>query len=463
MWEQIRANKRKSTTLIIVMAFILIGLGYAIGFGIGGQPETAYIGVGGAVVLWAILCLTALGGGNAIMLATAGATKLEEGDLPVVRNCVEEMSIASGLPKPPEVYLIDDNAPNAFAVGSPRQSAVAVTTGLVSRLNRDEIQGVIAHEIGHIRNHDTRFMVMAGVLVGAIVIISDIFLRGVFRAHMYGGGRRSSGGGKGGNQAQAIMMIVALVAAILAPIFAHLLYFACSRKREYLADASAARFTRYPEGLARALEKISGAVSTDGHKANRVIAPMYIINPLAAHGAAGLGSTHPPTEKRIQILRAMGGGAAYANYEKAYEKVSGAGAPLIGASSLTADTGEVGVREASEAPERTPAKRRREAVDTLRLKSGFRFADCQCGLRLKVPPVFQKPALGCPSCGRMVPIPAAPGAAAGPPAELLKLRLTDEGWQSVRCSCGADIEVSPEFSATRMKCRKCGRRIEFER
>ena len=312
-------------------------------------------------------------------------------------NVVEEMSIASGLGQMPKVYVIDDDAPNAFAVGyRPGRAAVAVTAGLLRRLNRDELQGVIAHEIGHIRNLDVRFMTMAGVMVGSIVIISDIFLRSLW----FGAGRRSSSRNRGGGQAQIILMVIAIVLAILAPLLAQMLYFACSRKREYLADASAARFTRYPEGLASALEKISrqaGRQSDDKKKANRVVAPMYIINPLQARSAAGLMSTHPPTEKRVKVLRSMGGNVGFAEYEAAYRKIHGNQASCIGTRTLSADTGAE-VREPSVKPgtKQDAIARAREAGDLLAGLADYLFIACACGVRIKVPPEFKRPSITCP-------------------------------------------------------------------
>ncbi|MCX8036806.1 MAG: M48 family metallopeptidase [Candidatus Sumerlaeia bacterium] len=397
MWEQIRSNRRKSAILLVLMAVLLLALGSSLGAAATGAPEGAIAGAALAAAVWLILTLVAYAGGDNIMLATAGARRIEKRDLPKLFNIVEEMTIASGLPVMPEVYLIESNVPNAFAVGSPKRSAVAVTTGLLARLNRDELQGVIAHEIGHIRNQDTRFIVLAGVMVAAIVLIADLF----WRSMAYG--RFRGGRGRGGGQAQAILMLVALVLVILSPILARLLYFACSRKREYLADASAARFTRYPEGLASALEKIDKAVLSERPDVNRVIAPMYIVNPLAARGGiSGLFSTHPPTAERIRILRAMGKSASFAQYEEAYRTVSGKSG-LIGASAL-ADSGETPVREAAAETEPVAAARKREAMDVLYRKSGYRIAQCTCGTRMKVPPTHPDPAIPCPTCGRSVSV-----------------------------------------------------------
>ena len=454
MWEQIRANRRKSFFLVVFMACLLIAMGYAIGFAAVGQPEGGIVGVGVAVLVWLVLCLSAFVGGDGIMLSTVGARRIEKRDLPRLFNVVEEMTIAAGLPQVPEIYLIDSNAPNAFAVGSPKRSVVAVTTGLLSRLNRDELQGVIAHEIGHISNLDCRFMVLAGVVVGAIVLLSDLFLRGLRHARF--GGRSSRGGG----QAQLILFVVAIVLAILAPIFARLMYFACSRKREYLADASSARFTRYPEGLASALEKVETA-AVSAADVNRVVAPMYIINPLQARGAFGLMSTHPSTGDRIRILRTMAGGVSYAQYERAYREIR-KGAGILGASALT-DQADVAVRPPSTENEPLMADRRREAMDTVHRLNGYRFAQCGCGTRMKLPPVYKETEITCPSCGKSVAVPADGEAALPPPDEAVQVRLEDNAtWRAIQCPCGAKIPISPTFSGKRMRCSKCGRRIEIE-
>jgi heat shock protein HtpX len=212
---------------------------------------------------------------------------------------------------------------------NPKKSVVAVTTGLLKIMNRDELQGVIAHEISHIINRDIRYMTLATIMVGTVAILSQIFLRSM----MFSGGRRSGSSGKG--KGNAIMMIVAIVFAILAPIAIRLLYLAVSRKREYLADASAARLTRYPEGLASALEKISTSTA-DMQVADKSMAPMYIANPLKPKGQRlrNLSSTHPPLEERIKILRTMGKSHSFAGYQEAFQAVTNSKKGVIPQSAL---------------------------------------------------------------------------------------------------------------------------------
>ncbi|THB63693.1 MAG: peptidase M28, partial [Desulfovibrio sp.] len=326
MWEQIRANRRKSVSLFVGMGIILCLLGFVAGWALtGAGPSGGLAGVVIALVVFFILTLISRFGGSSILLATTGAKKVDHNVHPQLYNVVEEMALAAGHPMP-KVYIMNEDAPNAFATGrKPENFAIAVTAGLLARLNRDELQGVVAHEMSHIANRDVSYMTYAGVALGAVTLISHFFLRSLW---FTGGSRRYRSSDSGGGQAQIVFIIAALVLAILGPILAQLLYFAISRKREYLADASAARLTRYPEGLASALEKIAGSTQ-ELKAANKVTAPMFIINPLKQKGmaASNLSSTHPPIDKRVAILRAMGG-AGYDSYQQAFSTVTGNAAPL---------------------------------------------------------------------------------------------------------------------------------------
>ena len=245
--------------------------------------------------------------GDALVLKASGARELAAADAPQLLNIVEELRIASDLPMP-RVYLIDDSAPNAFATGrDPEHASIAVTSGLIDRLNREELQGVIAHELSHVRNLDIRFALLIGVLVGGIALLADMLLRYTF---FFGGrGRRNDRGG--GGAAQVIVLVLALVLAIVAPIAARAVQFAVSRQREYLADASAVELTRNPQGLEVALAKI--ATDTEVLEvANRSTQHMYIINPIKKFEdrSRGLFSTHPPIVDRVNRLRGLRGAAA---------------------------------------------------------------------------------------------------------------------------------------------------------
>jgi heat shock protein HtpX len=296
--DRIAANKRNSLFLIaIFLAFVAV-FGYVIGYAWIGDPVRALFGLVLAFVVGTISGFVSYYAGGRIVLAASRAQEVTHDEAPQLFNVVEEMAIAGGLPMP-KVYIIKDSAPNAFATGrDPEHASVAVTSGLLEKLNRDELQGVIAHEMSHVGNFDIRYAMLVGILVGTTVLISDFFLRSLW----FGGGRRREGGG----QAQIIMIIVAVVLAILAPIFARLLQLSISRQREYLADATAVKFTRNPKGLADALQKISGDREVL-EAANRATAHLYIVNPIKRYEkrATGLFSTHPPIEERIQILRSM--------------------------------------------------------------------------------------------------------------------------------------------------------------
>jgi heat shock protein HtpX len=304
----------------------------------------------------------------------------------------------------PDIYIMDDPALNAFATGrDPEKATVAVTSGLLQKLNRDELQGVIGHEMAHIKNRDVLLMAMCSVLLGTIVILAWYASRFL----LFGGmtrTRRSSSSGRGGS-GQVIIIIVAIALMILAPIMAQLIYFAISRRREYLADSSSALYTRYPEGLASALEKI--AASTDQLKsANQATAPMFIVNPFRKQGmaASDLTSTHPPISERIHILRSMAG-ASFSDYALAYRQVRNTSKVLIPAAAVTA-AGTVALRAAQpEAPEKLEeAQRARETSNLLWNLSDYKAITCACGIKLKVPPSFKWSEIRCPHCGMINPV-----------------------------------------------------------
>jgi heat shock protein HtpX len=296
--DRIGVNRRNSLFLILVFLVFVLALGYVIGYAWIGDPVGALFGLGLALVVGTIAGLLSFFAGDRMVLAASRAKEIRHEDAPRLFNVVEEMSIAGGLPMP-KVYIIRDSAPNAFATGrDPEHASVAVTSGLLDKLDRDELQGVVAHEMAHVGNYDIRYAMLVGILVGTTVLISDFFLRGLW----FGGGRSREGGG----YVQIIMLVVAIFLAILAPLFARLLQLSISRQREYLADATAVRLTRNPDGLADALQKISGDREVL-EAANRATAHLYIANPVKSFEkrAKGLFSTHPPIQERISLLRAM--------------------------------------------------------------------------------------------------------------------------------------------------------------
>ena len=398
MWEQIHANKRNSILLLMLMAAVLGLLGWIIGMSVSPDPAAGLFGLVIALIIWMILAMVSFSSGDAIFLAASKATPVTKSVHPQLFNVVEEMAIAARLPMP-KIYIINDPAPNAFATGrSPQSASLAVTAGLLGRLNRDELQGVVGHEMSHILHRDILFVTIAGVMLGAITLISEIFLRSMFYSSM---GRRYSSRDKGGGQAQLVMLVIAIAAAILAPIMATLLYFALSRRREYLADAGSARLTRYPEGLASALEKISQN-TTPLSVANKVTAPMYIVNPLQKKGMklSDLTSTHPPISERIKILRGMAG-ASFADYSNAFKNTTKHSTP-IPASSLKDES--VQIRSASQQQAVSARNQHRNISDIMQQTAGFRFVNCSCGLKLKIPPNFKTARVQCPRCGQVLPI-----------------------------------------------------------
>ncbi len=297
MYKQIDSNKRKSWLLLVIFTGILVLAGYAYGVWTG---DTGF-GLTLALLISLIMTLVSWFAGDKIVLSTSGAREITSRDQnPYLWNLVENLAITAGIPKP-KIYLIDDPAPNAFATGrNPQTASVAVTSGIVNLLENEELEGVIAHELSHVKNYDTRFLMLVAILVGGLALLGQFF----FRGSLFGGRRNNRERSDGAN----VLAIVGLVFLILAPFIGELIKLAISRKREYLADASGALLTRYPEGLARALEKIRN-VHEPVQRASYATAHLWIANPFGENGArqwlANLFSTHPPINDRIRQLRLM--------------------------------------------------------------------------------------------------------------------------------------------------------------
>ena len=406
MWELIRANKRNSILLMILMAAVLLLLGFIIGTAYTG-PDGGLLGIIIATAVWFFMAALSFSSGDRILLASSKAIPVTHDDYPQLFNVVEEMSIAAGLPIP-KVYIIPDPAPNAFATGrNPKNASIAVTAGLLGRLNRDELQGVVAHEMSHILHRDILFVTLAGIMLGAIVLLAQVYLRSMIYGGM-GSRRRYSSGGRNAGPAQLILILIAILAAILAPLMAQLLYFAISRKREYLADAGAVRLTRYPEGLANALEKIANDHSPQLAAVNKVTAPMYIANPFKKADSMSLSdltSTHPPISERIRILRSMTHGVSFRDYSDSFVGITG-GKTIIPRASLTKE--DVVLRQASDEAKQQMRKQTqmRQVGDIMRQVQGFLFLTCLCGLSLKIPPNYKQDNVTCPRCNRKLQIPA---------------------------------------------------------
>jgi heat shock protein HtpX len=302
-YAQIAANRRRSLVLVLVVVIVLAALGFAVGFAITGALEGGYVAIGIAVTIALLMTAGSYFAGDSLVLAASRAREVNEVEAPQLVNVVRELSLAANIPAP-KVYVIEDSAPNAFATGrGPEHAKVAFTTGLLQKLDREELQGVVAHELSHVRNLDIRFALLVGVLVGSIALLADFFLRFTF----WGGGR-SRGRDSGGGGLLVIVFIIALVLAVLAPIFARFVQLAVSRQREYLADASSVQLTRNPFGLERALAKIGGDQEVL-EVANRATQHLYIVNPIKRfeQRASGLMSTHPPIIDRVNRLRSLTG------------------------------------------------------------------------------------------------------------------------------------------------------------
>lgn len=295
IYNEISSNIWKSYLIFALFLLFTATVIYVIVEGAGYDPSLGII----IFIISLIYAFISYFNSDKMVLATTGAKHLKKHDHPELYKIIENLAIGEGMPMP-KVYLIHDPSPNAFATGrDPKHAAVAVTTGILERLNRSELEGVLAHELSHIKNYDTRLLALTAVLVGFIALIADLFMR-----HLFWGGL----GGRDRNRANGIVLIVAIALAILAPIVASLIQLAISRKREFLADASGALLTRYPEGLASALEKIS-ADPRPLKSASSATAHLFIINPLKGRSFSGwitgLFSTHPPVEERVRILRSM--------------------------------------------------------------------------------------------------------------------------------------------------------------
>lgn len=289
-FDAIEANKRNSVILIAVMFAIFLGAVMAISY----IFDLGYCGTAIGFLILLVYAVAVYYQGDRMILAISGAKEVSAKEQPFLYNVVEGLALASQIPMP-KVYVVEDPSPNAFATGrDPKHASVAVTTGLLSMMKREELEGVLAHEISHVANYDIRFSMIAVVFVGAIALLGDFAWRSM--RFGIGGGRRDREGG-------GFIVIIALIFAILAPVFAELVRFAISRQREYLADANGARLTRYPPGLASALDKIRAA-NIPTKSASDTTAPLYFSNPFPAK-LGSVFATHPPIDDRIKRLKAM--------------------------------------------------------------------------------------------------------------------------------------------------------------
>lgn len=297
IYSAISSNKTKTWLIMGLFIILVTTLAYVFGKALGDGLSI----VGFALIFSGIMSFASYYYSDKLILTMSGARQIQKKDNPELFRIVENLCIGAGIPMP-KIYVMDDSAPNAFATGrDPKHAVVCATTGILNKLNKAELEGVIAHELSHIGNYDTRLMAVVSILVGVVALLADFFTRSLW----FGGGRRDR---EDRGNAQSIFLLIGIILAILSPIIATLIQLTVSRKREFLADASGALLTRYPEGLASALEKISQD-REPLEAANNATAHLYIINPFKdkniGNWFAGLFNTHPPVEERIRILRSM--------------------------------------------------------------------------------------------------------------------------------------------------------------
>ena len=297
IYEEIAANKRRSYFLIFFFLVLVVSLGFVLGTLYG----SGYSGIFLALIVGVIYFFISYYAGSSMILSLSHAKEATKPVYTHLINTVEGLAVAAGLPKPPKVYVIEDSALNAFATGrNPENAGITVTTGLLAKLNKLELEGVLAHEMSHIQNYDIRVMMLAAVMVGLTVLLSDFLLR----SFLWRGHNRD----RNGNQLTFIVIIFALVLAILSPLIGEMIKLAVSRKREFLADASGALLTRYPQGLADALQKIKNDPDPLVDYANKATAHLFISTPFRKEKSSflkSLFSTHPDIDERIRRLEAM--------------------------------------------------------------------------------------------------------------------------------------------------------------
>ena len=415
MWFIIESNKRKTAIFLFFITVFLLFFGAVLGFSFSTDLyEGTYYGTAiGALI--SLMCLIFIifyvnAKSSEFFLNQADAVKVCGDSMPVLRNVVEEMAISSALGFIPKIYLIESPVPNAFAVGiNEKNSAVAVTTGLLSILNRDELQGVIAHEISHIKNKDTLYLMYSGVILGVIIAVSDFIIRAFLRSSS----RRSKGAGLG--------IFIAVILALLSPVIVRILYFTISRKREFLADACACQYTRYPTGLASALYKISRYepamtdkefIMDEKAASNKLLNVMYIHNFIQANKPktflSGLFTTHPSIDDRINILKSMGA-ADIEEYAKRFSIVV-ANKNIISRNKLASlnlapipvvvpAVVSMSVEEEQNQKIKEERKtRQREAKDAYKQAKNYKIIKCDCETILKIPPEYNRRTVICPHC-----------------------------------------------------------------
>lgn len=412
----IRSNQRKSLLLMLALGGVLLITGFAMGtliyamnwfsFGWFDHPEwDIWLGPGGmalALLIWLVSLPLSYFYGDRAILYFSEAQEVHAWEAPLLHQVLEEMLIASGQSSKPRLYLIPSGALNAFATGrGPEHASIVVTSGLLEALTREELQAVMAHELAHINNRDILYLMLASTLLGAVLMLSnhedhshDTEDNSGFRVRI-----RTDSDSKSSvsHPALAVLMLIIL---ILAPLCAKALYFSLSRRREYLADACAALYTRYPEGLASALEKIQASTEPLGCS-QEALAVHFITNPIEMDfqtGLADVTATHPPISERIRILRSLGSQLSLGRYQQVYQELTGQGLGLT-ASDLSSLPRRQALTPAAPDP-RSARERHRDTTQILWLLNGYLKVNCHCGLRFQLPPDLKTARIQCPRCKR---------------------------------------------------------------
>lgn len=494
MWALVRANRLQTALLVAVSLVVSVGMGYALGriagvmLGLGPRVEAGLIGVEAAIVIWVVITVITYFQGDALILAAAGAEPIEFKDHPQFYNVVEEMALAANLGRMPAPHVIPGQAMNAFATGiHPEHTAIAVTAGALARLGRDQLQGLVAHEIAKIAHRDVLFLSLVSLMTGAV------FARATGR-DAFSRNPRVARGGVNLTTGQRLARALCGSLALFAPVYAVFIAAGVVRRRVYLADAAAALYTRYPEGLASALHVMSGDPYTLV-QANRGIATLCTINPykkeMGIHTPFLLGATHPHTKDRVSILRRIHGGVSLGAYQRAWQDQTGAKGRLMPETAMKAvRPAPIRAGEDTGAAPAGAAEQWRATGDLVRRLHDYLFLGCVCGMRIKLPPAFARGHVNCPRCGQLCAVPtaalaasavttaAAPEAApslhledrdpareaaarerALTAAPALTITRTTSGWMTFKCTCGTLNQLSPSFDAPNTVCPECKAKI----
>ena len=502
MWEQVKRNRRKTLFFWLLTGIVFFIGGYALTFFVGPFLEyrfgiTRYSIIFLLIVFWLILSLGSYFFGDSILIKISEARKVDREVNPRLFNIVEEMKLASGLEEMPDIYIIPSLVSNAFATGVRMEnSSIIVTAGLLSKLNREELQAVVAHEVAHIANRDIVLQTFLGALWGSFTIVALLLFIVMFGGRL-GFSRMgfSRNRQKGFSTLAIILMLMKMGGSLLSSVL--------SRTREYLADATAVRLTRNPGALASALHKID-IEANKLEVANAITAPMYIEAPLKQESMV---STHPPIENRKTILAEMTYGAHYQEYQRAYNKVLGKSKRIIPGTVLVKDkkvsikkqTAVKDIKQQSSHGTNSRAKSTEKnsfegekfnsEAGLGELKKKYKFFNCRCGLKIKIEVDFDREKFSCPNCGRIYN-------ASGKgyknfntrhfkainfmkeidelqERETNKLQKDEDGnyfypmknldqWESFLCECGGVVQLPPRFNNSFIKCRKCGSKITIK-